>query len=157
MTRKLDKKPRGQHGGARPGGGRPKNKKNRATILRETKALEVIAQTIDSGKPLAVTVLQRAMEFSEAAVHKFRPNLKVDKALGLKKNPDGNVDEFGRWFDRWMKVTTELAKYQSPQIKAMDAPTPPPPPGANRKRFTLRVFEGGRQIKGPPESDKGAA
>lgn len=131
--------------------GRKKGGKNRATILRETKQAEVIAAAIDSGKPLAITVLQRMMEFAEGAVATFKPTTKAEEARGMQANPDGSLEEFGKWFDRWAKVTMDLASYQSAKIKAMDKPTAPPEPGkqGERKRFTLRVFEGGRQVAGP--------
>lgn len=135
-----------QHGGKRPGGGRPKGLKNRATVARETKRAEVIAQTIDSGKPLAVTVLQKAMEFSEGAVAIYRPTMAAEIAAGKKVNPDASHEEFGKWFDRWLKCIEALARYQTPQMKAIEAPTPPPAAGTNKKRFTLRVFDGGRLI-----------
>lgn len=154
-------KPKKQNGGKRPGSGRKAGGKNKATVLRETKAAEVIARTIDSGKPLAVEVLQKMMEFAEGAVAAFKPTLASEvetlKALGQGPNADGNVEEFGRWFDRWLRVAEQLAKYQSPQIKAMDKPTAPPKPGENRRQFTLRVFEGGRQVSGPIVKDESAA
>lgn len=153
MTEKLKKK----NGGKRPGSGRKRGGKNKATILRETKQAEVIAAMVDSGKPLAITVLQKAMEFAEGAVAAFKPTLAAELAAGRAPNPDGNVEEFGRWFDRWLKTASELASYQTAKIKAMDAPSPPPPPGQSRKKFTLRVFEGGKQIAGPVAKDEGAA
>lgn len=135
-------------------GGRTKGVPNKATILRQTKQAEVIAAIVDSGKPLAIEVLQKAMEFAEGAVAAFRPTLQADAETGREPNPDGNVEEFGRWFDRWLKTATELASYQTAKIKAMDRPTAPPAPGDVNKRWTLRVFEGGRQIKGPGTPDE---
>jgi hypothetical protein len=145
-----------QNGGRRPGSGRKKGGKNKATIVRETKQAEVIAQMIDSGKPLAVTVLQKAMEFAEGAVAAFRPTLRADAAAGRQPNPDGSVEEFGKWFDRWIKVTSELATYQTAKVKAIDAPTAAPQAGERRKRFTLRVFEGGRPPIRPPDEESAA-
>lgn len=146
-----------QNGGRRPGSGRKKGGKNKATIIRETKQAEVIAAAIDSGKPLAIEVMQKMMEFAEGAVAAFRPTLDADLKAGRPMNPDGSKKEFGEWFDRWIKVTEGLAKYQSAPIKSMDAPTPAPKAGEARRRFTLRVFEGGKQIGGPPPDDKGGA
>lgn len=137
---------KGKNGGYRPGGGRPKGSKGRATILRETKRAEVIAAMVDSGKPLAVTVLQKAMEFAEGAVANYRPTTKKEIEAGNQKNPEGNHEEFGKWFDRWYKCISTMAEYQTPKMRAMDAPTPPPDPGTNTKRFTLTVFEGGRKV-----------
>lgn len=135
-------------------GGRIKGKsRNKATILRETKAAEVIAATIDSGKPLAITVLQKAMEFAEGAVATYRPTMAKEIEAGAAKNPDGSAEEFGKWFDRWFKCIETMAKYQSPQIKAMEAPAPPPQPGSNRRKFVLRVFEGGKPVKSANDAD----
>jgi hypothetical protein len=129
-------------------GGRPKGVPNKATILRQTKRAEVVAQMVDSGKPLAVTVLQKAMEFAEGAVAAYRPTMAAEKIAGKPANADGSHEEFGKWFDRWYRCIETMAKYQTPQMKAIEAPTPPPEPGTNRKRFTLRVFEGGRPVDG---------
>lgn len=127
-------------------GGRAKGIPNKATILRQTKQAEVIAQMVDSGKPLAVTVLQKAMEFAEGAVAAYRPTMSGELAAGKPKNADGSNEEFGKWFDRWFKCIETMAKYQTPQIKAVDAPTPAPTPGQSKRRFTLTVFDGGRVI-----------
>lgn len=145
-----------RRGGTRPGGGRPKGAKSKATILRETKSAEVIAAMVDSGKPLAVTVAQKAMEFAEGAVATFRPTMKAEIAAGKSANPDANPEEFGRWFDRWFRCIEMLAKYQTPQMKAVEAPLAPPVPGANKKRFTLRVFDGGRVISNKAENEDAA-
>lgn len=128
-------------------GGRIKGvSRNKATILKETKSAEVIAAMVDSGKPLAVTVAQKAMEFAEGAVAAYRPTMAAELAAGKAKNPDGSHEEFGRWFDRWFRTIEMMAKYQTPQMKAVEAPMAPPAPGTNKKRFTLRVFDGGRVI-----------
>jgi len=135
-------------------GGRAKGVKNKSTILREQKQAAAIAEIIDSGKPLAITVLQKAMEFAEGATAAFRPTLQADVARGQAVNPDGSVEEFGKWFDRWLKVASELATYQTARIKPMEAPSAAPTQtGAAKKKFTLRVFEGGKAI-GAPANDK---
>jgi hypothetical protein len=144
-----------QHGGKRAGGGRPTGP-SKATILKQTKRAEVIAAMVDSGKPLAITVAQKAMEFAEGAVAAYRPTMAAELAAGKTKNPDGSHDEFGRWFDRWMRCVEMLAKYQTPQMKAVEAPMKPPEPGANKKRFTLRVFDGGRVISNKAENEDAA-
>lgn len=127
-------------------GGRARGIPNKATILRQTKRAEVIAQMVDSGKPLAVTVLQKAMEFAEGAVAAYRPTMAAEITAGKPQNADGSHDEFGKWFDRWFRCIETLTKYQTSPMKAIEAPTPPPDPGTNKKRFTLRVFDGGRVI-----------
>jgi hypothetical protein len=143
-------KEKGKHGGPRPGGGRPKGLKNRATIEREINAAQVIDRARKEGRDLAVTVLERLMNVAEGACGLNRPTTARDIAAGAKSNQDGDWNRFGEWFDRTAYCAKELAKFQSPQIKAMDAPTPPPDPAdvdqKSRKRFGLRVFEGGRPL-----------
>lgn len=135
------------NGGKRTGAGRKAGGRNKATVLRETKRAEVIAKMVDSNKPLAVTVLQKAMEFAEGAVANYRPTTARELASGMEQNAEGSHDEFGKWFDRWFKCIETMAKYQTPQMKAIDAPTAAPTPGSNRREFTLTVFEGGKQVK----------
>jgi hypothetical protein len=146
----MVKKSKGKHGGPRPGGGRPKGQKNRATIEREINAAQVIDRSRKEGRDLAVTVLERLMNVAEGAAGLNRPTAARDLATGAKANPDGDWNRFGEWFDRTAYCAKELAKFQSPQIKAMEAPTPPPDPDAvdqkSRKRFGLRVFEGGKPL-----------
>lgn len=138
-------------------GGRIKGKsRNKATVLKETKRAEVIAAMVDSGKPLAVTVAQKAMEFAEGAVATFRPTMKAEIAAGKTPNPDASPEEFGKWFDRWFRCIEMLAKYQTPQMKAIEAPTAPPLPGTTKKRFTLRVFDGGRVVANKAENEDAA-
>lgn len=127
-------------------GGRRRGIPNKRTVIQQTKRAEVIAQIVDSGKPMAITVAQKAMEFAEGAVSAFRPTMAAELASGKAKNPDGSPEEFGRWFDRWFKCIEMMAKYQTPQLKAIEAPTAPPIPGTTTKRFTLRVFDGGRLV-----------
>lgn len=127
-------------------GGRARGVPNKATVLAQTKRAEVIADMVDSGKPLAVTVLQKAMEFAEGAVAAYRPTMTAELTAGKVKNADGSHEEFGRWFDRWFRCIETMAKYQTPQMKAIEAPTPAPTPGTSKKRFTLRVFDGGRVV-----------
>ena len=144
------KKSKGKHGGPRPGGGRPKGQKNRATIEREINAAQVIDRARKEGRDLAVTVLERLMNVAEGATGLNRPISAKEAAGGAQPNPDGDWGRFGEWFDRTAYCAKELAKFQSPQIKAMEAPTPPPDPAdieqKSRKRFGLRVFEGGKPL-----------
>lgn len=141
------------NGGKRPGAGRKSGIPNKATVLRQTKRQEVVAAMVDSGKPLGITVLQKAMEFAEGAVAAYRPTMTAELAAGAVANKDGDHDKFGAWFDRWLKCIETITKYQTPQLKAIEAPTKAPEPGTGGKRFTLRIFEGGRQISGPKSED----
>jgi hypothetical protein len=138
------------------GRGRPPGMKNKATIERELRLSierEIdMAAMIDAAKAgrreMAKDVLARAMIYAEGATGNYRPKMK--KETGRDDNPDGDHQLFGQWFDRWVFCAKEVAKYQSPQIKSVDAPTPAPDPrdleAKSRKRFGLRVFEGGKEV-----------
>jgi hypothetical protein len=149
-------KAKGKHGGPRPGGGRPKGLKNRATIERETLAIQAAleaaraAEKRPGGTKLAIQEMQKALALSEGLAGKLRPKLEEgpDGALIIKDVQMFRL--FGEWFDRWFNIQRELAKYQSPPMRAVEAPTPPPDPAdveqKSRKRFGLRVFEGGKPL-----------
>jgi hypothetical protein len=64
-----------------------------------------------------------------------------------KDNPNGDWDRFGAWFDRTAFCAKELAKFQSPQIKAVDIPTAPPEIGLKQDEdFTINVFDSGIKV-----------
>lgn len=89
------------------------------------------------------------MRLAEGAASVNKPTAAADIANGAPQNPDGDWARFGEWFDRTVYCAKELAKFQSPQIKAVDAPTPPPEnksDGKPPKRFTLTIFEGAQRI-----------
>lgn len=146
--------PRSQKGQRQ--GGRPKGRKNNATIEREINAAQVIDLARKEGRDLAVTVLERLMNVAEGTCGLNRPKtaaqIKELVAAGQKLEEiyRGDWPLFGEWFDRTAYCAKELAKYQSPQIKSMEAPTPAPNPAdvdqRSRKRFGLRVFEGGKPL-----------
>lgn len=129
------------HGGARPNGGRPKGSKNKATILREMGVAEVIDRARQEGRELPSTALERFMKLAEATCMANQPKL----------DAEGNMALFGEWFDRAVYCAKELARYREPPIKAIDAPAPPPDPKdleqRSRRKFGLRVFEGGRSLE----------
>ena len=137
------------NGGARPGAGRKRGGKNKATIEREINAAAVIDRARKEGRELAVDVLERIMKLCEGAAGAFRPTTQRDVAAGNPTNPDGNEPVFGQWVDRWTYCAKELAKYQSPQVKAIEQPAPPPDVNAPEDKprlVKLRVFEGGKPV-----------
>ena len=143
-------KAKGKHGGPRgPNkGGRPKGSKGKATMERELNAAQVIDRARKEGRDLAVTVLERLMNIADDVTGLNRPT-----QAGDKENPDGDWDRFGAWFDRAAFCARALAKYQSPQIKAMDAPSAPPD-ALDLERdgaivFRLRIFEDGKPLPAP--------
>jgi hypothetical protein len=134
-------------GGARPGSGRKKGVKSKLTMARE----EFVAQQLDkarnTGRKLPTDTLEEFLEIAKGATGVNRPTSQKEINDGRAPNPDGDWTRFGEWFDRAVYCARELAKYREPQIRAVDAPAPPPDATeierAGRKRFGLRVFEGG--------------
>ena len=124
------------------------------TAIIATEREIVAAQQIDAGcrgdKKLAVSELEKAIAIAEAATGLHQPRPGKD-AQGQATVQGGGWRHFGEWFDRWVSCLKELAKYQSPQIKPIDAPTPPPDPADLErkaiKRFGLRIFDGGRIVQ----------
>lgn len=82
-------------GGKRKGAGRKAGGKNRLTVIKQTKRAAEVAKLVDSGKPLAIAVLQKAMDFAEGAVAVYRPTMASELASGKTKNEDGSHEEFG--------------------------------------------------------------
>jgi len=133
--------------GPRPRGGRPKGSKGKATIERELKAAQQIDKARREGRELAVTVLENLMNIALGATGLNRPTPQADLLTGRAANPDGDWDRFGAWFDRTAFCAKELAKYQSPQIRAVDIPTAPPDIGNQQDEdFTIDVFDNGRKV-----------
>lgn len=137
--------------GRKKTGGRLKGSKNKTTLEREAAAAVDAAR--GQQRELAKDVLERLMKVAEGATSLNKPTTQAELARGVAANPDGDWERFGAWFDRTAYCAKELAKYQSPQIKAVDAPAPPPDPGQlerdGRRVFHLRVFEGGRPLEEP--------
>lgn len=139
-------------------GGRQKGTRNKATIAREELAKAELAASIRAAKAsgsdskYAIHEMQKALKIAEDFAGKVQPNVNRTKA-GIVRIVGGDAKLFGEWFDRWHTCLKELAKYQTPQMKAVEAPTPPPDPGElerkSRKRFGLRVFDGGRKVRAP--------
>ena len=138
-------------------GGREKGTKNRATLQREAEAAARVAAT-SGGKARegALAVMERLMGVAEGATEANRPTLQrqiaVADATGasIDINPDGDWGRFHDFLNLTFSIAKELARYQAPQVKAVDAPAPPPDPDeiarGSRRRFGLRVFEGGKPL-----------
>lgn len=147
--------PRGSAPGERRGG-RVKGTKNRTTLERELIAAEVarrqMSRAREQDRELAVEVIEKFMgEFQRAATH-FRPTTSVEIAEGAKANQNGSWTKYGEWAERVVACAKELAKYQSPQLRAIAiAPAPQAEEGERRKRFTLTIFDGGKAL--PPPQD----
>lgn len=138
-------------------GGRKKGTPNRATVQREELARAQIAESLAKAKKagqadpkVALSELYKAIQIAEGMSGMVQPQVTRDEKTGVVSFKGGDAKLFGEWFDRWKDCITTLMKYQLPQIKAIDAPAPPPDPNkadGPRRKFSLRVFDGGRQVK----------
>ena len=131
-------------GGRRKGAGRKPGVKNKATIEREIVAALQIDAARRGDKKLAVSELEKAIEIAETATGLHQPRHGID-AKGKRTVQGGDWRLFGEWFDRWVFCLKELAKYQSPHIKPIDAPMHPPDPAD--LEFELRIFDGERIVQ----------
>lgn len=139
-------------------GGRAKGVKNKSTIQREELARAQIAQSLERAKKagiasprIAMDEMYKAITIAEGVAGKLQPKSIDQGADGKLIITGGDLKGFGEWFDRYTSCIKELMKYQCPPMKAVEAPTPPPDPAdverRARKRFGLRVFEGGKPIQ----------
>lgn len=143
-------------GGARPNSGRKFGSQNRATIQRELLAAQQMAKARGEKRETALDVMARIAKLCEGAAAVCRPVPAAEIAAGKAPNPDGDWGRFHDWVTLWGASVRELAKYQHPPMKPVDAPAPPPDPDAQndqpRRRFALRVFEGGRALPAPDDA-----
>lgn len=143
------------------GPGRPVGVKNKSTLAREELAKAQIAEAqaaarlaskTTGGSKFAIHEMQKALSIAESFASACQPKLDQGED-GKPKFTGGDPKAFGEWFDRYFKVLTVLAEYQAPKMRAVDAPTPPPDASEEqrkaKKRFGLKIFEGGRQIREP--------
>lgn len=139
-------------------GGRTKGTPNKATAAREELARAQIAEALNKAKRvgkadprLAIDELYKAIALAEGVAAKLQPQSIEQDANGKLTIKGGDLKGFGEWFDRYKDCIATLIKYQMPALKPIEAPTPPPDPAdverRSRKRFGLRVFEGGRQVQ----------
>ncbi len=154
--------PRGAPPGQRFGGGRAKGVRNKATIERDLIAAQIaerrMSEAAKHGRKLAVEKMEEYAGLFEGAAAVFRPTTTEEAKTGRDINADGDWEKFGTWMDRAFNALKEVAKYQSPQLRAIAiAPTPQVDVTETRKTFTLTVFEGGRALPPPREGGNGAA
>lgn len=153
--------PRGAAPGERRGGGRKPGQKNRATLEREAlRAREEAARKAEidvglaklAGKKLAKEVLEDFMVLFAGIAGTHQPYPPAQP-----QNPNYDAEKFERFARLTVDAAKELAKYQSPQFRAIVvAPAPDANKGEVRKRITLTIFEGRRppamaMIEGPED------
>lgn len=105
-------------GGRREGAGRKRGGKNKRTVELELATAREIDSARISGRELAKDVLDRLMRIAEGAASLHKPN---------EAGQGGDWSLFGEWFDRTAWVAKELAKYQSPQLRAVVVSMPGSP------------------------------
>ena len=112
--------------------------------------MERLSQAGIASRVAAVTVLENLMNMALGATRLNRPTSKGGLDADGKAQKDksnGDWDRFGAWFDRTAFCAKELAKFQSPQIKAVDIPTAPPEIGLKQDEdFTINVFDSGIKV-----------
>jgi hypothetical protein len=112
--------------------GRTKGPKNKSTVDRQK--LGFIADENDAAmagnEEVGVDALKECLAVSEGAMEYYRPlgmggQPNKDKAKGRQCEADLNINEdlqwkaYGEWHDRRVYCAKELAKYQSPTVRAM--------------------------------------
>ena len=134
--------------GAPPGhrfGGRTAEVPNKVTL---EKANEIINYARKSGQPLATDVMNEFMQLFRRKAYDVMPEpaLQAD-GTEIETNDKASPIEFERLAGITCALATQLANYQTPKLRAIMVAAPPPPtnPDDARKRFTLSIFEGGRQ------------
>lgn len=139
--------------------GRPPGAKNKRTIERETRAAQLAAVTMERALErrahpnelvLGVDVLMKFTQIFEGAAAHFQPTLiRGSDGRTFEQPGAGDWGKFGEWADRAVTAARELAKYQSPQLRAVMVAAPPPPvdQSEDRKRITLKVFDGGKVVQ----------
>jgi hypothetical protein len=108
--------------GSRPGerrGGRTVGTKNRATIERAAIAERVSNEAAMTGKPLAKERLGEFLELFIGYARHYQPVLPQMLARGAKPNKNQDEAKFEKWSMHAMEAAEALAKYQSPQFRAV--------------------------------------
>lgn len=139
-------------------GGRGKGTRNKATLQREELARAQLAQALENSKKagnasprVAMDELYKALQIAEGFAGTVQPQPIRDAKTGKVTFQGGDVELFGAWFDRYKDCIGLLLPYQNARMKPVDAPAAAPSEAekevASRKKFGLRVFEGGRQVQ----------
>lgn len=106
--------------GAKPGerrGGRKKGVPNKATIEKALIAEKIADQAEMRGEKLAKEYLNDFLKVFAGMASFYQPAFPGISA----QNPNEDEDQFTRWADRVIATAKELAKYQSPQLRSIEA------------------------------------
>ena len=129
--------------GAKPGqrfGGRKPGTPNKATIEKAIIAERIVNEAEMKGRKLGKEVLEEFMVMFAGIAAAHQPGEATREAIKAWSNTKDQVT-----FERYASLATttakELAKYQSPQLRAvMVAPAPQPNQGAKKTKFTFDIF-----------------
>jgi hypothetical protein len=120
-------------------GGRQKGTPNRRTLQRQIEVARRLDDARNHGKPLAKDQIGDLLGVAMDAMGHFKGN-----------GGSGKVDDwpnFGAWWDRAVFAAKELAKYESPQLRAIHvAQTDLRPPVLDLTRLSVRQLEALAQL-----------
>lgn len=108
-------------GGARPGAGRPKGV-SKATLEKIALAQREVAGAKASGKKLAKEVLDEFMQLFAGMAAYYQPT----PATVPQQNANQDESKFKEYAVLACEQAAELAQYQSPKLRAILMPLPPP-------------------------------
>ena len=108
-------------GGHREGAGRPTGTRNKTTIERALLAEKIVERAQMTGEKLAKEYLNDFLKLFAGMAEFYQPTFPGM----VQQNQNGNEAKFERWADKAMYAAKELAKYQSPQYRAIAVTTQP--------------------------------
>jgi hypothetical protein len=157
-------------------GGRKAGTPNKLTVERQREAARVLGRAKVTARPLAKDRLGELLDVALGAMQQFQPITKemVERAHAIGntkvKERKGEWRGFGSWWDRAVFAAKELAKYESPQLKAIAMVQTPEPHSAARNEGSFvrlndpvrasRVYQefmkAPRQLSLPPPAKRSA-
>lgn len=117
-------------------GGRKLGTKNRSTIERALIAERTVDNARKVGKELGVDVMEKFMFLFAGIATTNQPY-----PPSQPQNPDYNEDRFEKYARLTLDAAKEVAKYQSPQFRAIMVAPAPDHAHSKSTRFTLQIFE----------------
>lgn len=121
-------------------GGRKKGMANRATEAQLIEAAAVISGEEVKGRKRAIAVMWDFMELFAGYAAYYQPT----PPTAPQQNVNQNESKFLEYAKLACATATQLAPFQSPTFRSIQAPLPPPDPNASKtkaRKFTLGIFE----------------
>lgn len=136
--------------GASPGerrGGRTKGTPNKVTIAKAVEAERKLAEMRMKGIRPGLDIMRDFMTVFAGMAAKYQPR---------EGNNSADEKKFYQWADLAFDAAAKVTEFESPKFRAIVvSPPPPPPKDPEQHRFTLAVFEGGKQIEHQPLAEPG--